>query len=147
MKRSPQQPSGIDDYISGSPENVRGVLEQVRAAIRKAAPDATETIKCGIPTFVLGENLVHFAAFKKHIGFYPTPSAIAAFQDQLSGCVKRIPNNFQIDFEVSVRHTIAHTARLLPRSLGGRQSQIPYNHKYAGCYLADDNQIQNDRSQ
>jgi uncharacterized protein YdhG (YjbR/CyaY superfamily) len=85
MKKSQSQPSGIDDYISGSPEAVRGVLERVRAAIRKAAPDATETIKYGIPTFVLGENLVHFAAFKKHIGFYPTPSAIVAFRDHLSG--------------------------------------------------------------
>jgi uncharacterized protein YdhG (YjbR/CyaY superfamily) len=56
----------------------------VRATIRKAAPEATETIKYGIPTFVLEENLVHFAAFKKHIGFYPTPSAMAAFRDQLS---------------------------------------------------------------
>jgi uncharacterized protein YdhG (YjbR/CyaY superfamily) len=52
--------------------------------IRKAAPGATEAIKYGIPTFVLGENLVHFAAFKKHIGFYPTPSAITAFRDKLS---------------------------------------------------------------
>ena len=77
-------PVGIDDYISGCPEAVRGTLERVRATIRKAAPGATETIKYGIPTFVLGENLVHFAAFKKHIGFYPTPSAIAAFRDQLS---------------------------------------------------------------
>ena len=85
MKKSQSQPSGIDDYISGSPEAVRGVLERVRATIRKAAPDATEPIKYGIPTFVLGENLVHFAAFKKHIGFYPTPSAIVAFRDQLSG--------------------------------------------------------------
>jgi uncharacterized protein YdhG (YjbR/CyaY superfamily) len=84
MKKSQSQPSGIDDYISGSPEAVRGVLERVRATIRKAAPAATETIKYGIPTFVLGENLVHFATLKKHIGFYPTPSAIAAFRDQLS---------------------------------------------------------------
>jgi uncharacterized protein YdhG (YjbR/CyaY superfamily) len=84
MKTPLSQPSRIEDYISGSPEAVRGVLEGVRAAIRKAAPDATETIKFGIPTFVLGENLVHFAAFKKHIGFYPTPSAIVAFRDQWS---------------------------------------------------------------
>lgn len=84
MKKSESQPSAIDDHISGSPEGVREVLEQIRATIRKAAPEARETIKYGIPTFVLGENLVHFAAFKKHIGFYPTPSAIEAFRDQLS---------------------------------------------------------------
>lgn len=84
MKKSGSPPSVIDDYISASPEDIRGVLERVRAAIRNAAPDATETIRYGIPTFVLGENLVHFAAFTKHIGFYPTPSAIVAFRDQLS---------------------------------------------------------------
>jgi uncharacterized protein YdhG (YjbR/CyaY superfamily) len=84
MKKLQAQPSALDDYISGSPETVRGVLRQVRATIRKAAPEAAETIKYGIPTFVLGENLVHFAAFKKHIGFYPTPPAIAAFREQLS---------------------------------------------------------------
>lgn len=84
MNKSESQPSAIDDYISGSPEGVREALEQIRATIRKAAPEAIETIKYGIPTFVLGENLVHFAAFKKHIGFYPTPSAIEAFRDQLS---------------------------------------------------------------
>jgi len=83
-KASQLQPSGIDDYVSGSPEAVRGVLESVRVTIRKAAPEATETIKYGVPTFVLGENLVHFAAFKNHIGFFPTPTAIAAFRDQLS---------------------------------------------------------------
>jgi uncharacterized protein YdhG (YjbR/CyaY superfamily) len=84
MKKLQAQPSALDDYISGSPATVRGVLQHVRATIRKAAPEAAETIKYGIPTFVLGENLVHFAAFKKHIGFYPTPSAIAAFREQLS---------------------------------------------------------------
>ena len=84
MKKLQSQPSALDDYISGSPEPVRGVLQQVRTTIRKAAPEAAETIKYGIPTFVLGENLVHFAAFKKHIGFYPTPPAIAAFREQLS---------------------------------------------------------------
>lgn len=77
MKKPQPQLSTIDDYISGNPEAVRNVLERVRATIRRAAPEATETIKYGIPTFVLGENLVHFAAFDKHIGFYPTPSAIA----------------------------------------------------------------------
>ena len=52
--------------------------------IRRAAPDAVETIKYGIPTFVQGENLVHFAGYKHHIGFYPTSSGIAAFDDKLS---------------------------------------------------------------
>jgi len=74
----------IDDYIATFPRDVQASLKQVRTTIRKAAPDAEETIKYGIPTFVLNGNLVHFAAFKNHIGFYPTPSGIDAFKRELS---------------------------------------------------------------
>lgn len=77
--------TGIDDYIAGFPAPVRDILAQVRAVIRRVAPDAQETIKYRIPTFVLGENLVHFAAYKRHIGLYPTPSGIEAFKDELMG--------------------------------------------------------------
>ena len=83
MKKARRKPGSIDEYIGASPESVRGVLEQVRATIRKAAPEATETISYGIPTYFLNGNLVHFAGFGKHVGFYPTPSAISAFQKQL----------------------------------------------------------------
>ncbi len=61
------------------------MLQQLRATVQKSAPDATETIKYGIPTFVLHENLVHFAAFARHIGFYPSPSGIAEFKNELAG--------------------------------------------------------------
>ena len=61
------------------------MLQQLRATVQKSAPDATETIKYGIPTFVLHENLVHFAACARHIGFYPSPSGIAAFKKELAG--------------------------------------------------------------
>lgn len=74
----------IDEYIAGFPLEVQVVLEQIRATIRAAAPDATEAIKYGMPTFVQHGNLVHFAAFKNHIGFYPVPSGIAAFKAELS---------------------------------------------------------------
>ena len=84
MKSLQAQPKDIDRYISGCPEDVRGLLIQLRDSIRKAAPGAIQTIKYGMPTFVSGENLVHFAACKKHIGFYPTPSAIVAFRESLS---------------------------------------------------------------
>ena len=77
-------PSTIDQYIAGFPPDVQHQLEQIRGAIREAAPDAEETIKYRMPTFVLHGNLVHFAAFTKHIGFYPAPSGIAAFQDEIS---------------------------------------------------------------
>ena len=74
----------IDAYIATFPEGIQALLQQVRATIQQAAPEATETISYAIPTFVLHGNLVHFAAFKKHIGFYPTPSGIAEFDQELS---------------------------------------------------------------
>jgi uncharacterized protein YdhG (YjbR/CyaY superfamily) len=74
----------IDGYIANAPETVRELLEEVRAAIRKAAPDAEETIKYGIPTFTLNGNLVHFGAFKNHIGFYPAPQGLEEFKKELS---------------------------------------------------------------
>ncbi|EMM77613.1 PF08818 domain protein [Leptospira santarosai str. 2000030832] len=73
----------IDDYISRFPEDVRKILEELRSAIRKAAPKAEEKISYQIPTFVFGGNLVYFAAYKKHIGFYPTSSGISAFRKEL----------------------------------------------------------------
>lgn len=84
MKRAPESPRSIDEYIAAVPPDVRPILEAVRATIRKAAPDAEEAIKYGIPTFVLHGNLVHFAAYKSHIGFYPTASGIAEFKDELA---------------------------------------------------------------
>ncbi|SDF98564.1 iron chaperone [Chitinophaga filiformis] len=74
----------IDTYIAEFPEDVQARLQEVRATIRKAAPEATEAIKYAIPTFVLKGNLVHFAAFKSHIGFYPAPTGIKAFEKELS---------------------------------------------------------------
>ena len=76
--------NGIDDYISTFPPDVQKILQKVRATIRKAAPGAAEAIKYGVPTFTLNGNLVHFAAFKNHIGFYPAPSAITKFADELA---------------------------------------------------------------
>ncbi|MDD1700907.1 MAG: DUF1801 domain-containing protein [Methanoregula sp.] len=74
----------MDEYIAEFPKNVRDVLEELRGVIRESAPQAEEAISYGIPTFKLNGNLVHFAAFKNHIGFYPTPSAIDAFNKELS---------------------------------------------------------------
>jgi len=84
MKAAKVPPKNIDEYIAGFPPDVQQVLEQIRATIREAAPAAEEAIKYQIPTFVLNENLVHFAAFKSHVGFYPTPSGIEKFKDELS---------------------------------------------------------------
>jgi uncharacterized protein YdhG (YjbR/CyaY superfamily) len=74
----------IDEYIRSFPPVVREILEEIRKTIHEAAPGAEEAMRYGIPTFILDENLVHFAAFKRHIGFYPTPSAIRAFREELS---------------------------------------------------------------
>lgn len=74
----------VDNYINGFPEDIQKILRQVRETIRNAAPDATETISYAMPTFVLNGNLVHFAAYKNHIGFYPVPSGIEAFKEELS---------------------------------------------------------------
>ena len=77
--------STIDEYISNSPAEVREILEKIRAVIHEAAPLAEEAIRYGMPTFRLrGRNLVYFAAFQHHIGFYPIPSGIEAFKEELS---------------------------------------------------------------
>ncbi len=76
--------NNIDDYIDGFPRETQLILEKLRLTIRKAAPEAKETINYGIPTFTLKGNLVHFAGFKNHVGFYPTPSGIEAFKKELS---------------------------------------------------------------
>ena len=76
----------IDEYIRSFPSSTRRLLRQIRLAIREAAPEAAEAISYGIPTFKLrGKNLVHFAGYEHHIGFYPGSAIIAKHKDQLSG--------------------------------------------------------------
>ncbi len=84
MKSEKTAPATIDEYIAGFPPDVQAILQRIRATIREAAPDATEAIKYQMPTFVLNGNLVHFGAFKSHIGFYPVPSGIEKFKKELS---------------------------------------------------------------
>jgi len=74
----------IDAYIETCPETVRNKLQELRATIKASAPDATEKISYQIPTFYLKGNLVHFAAFKDHISFFPTSSGREAFKQELS---------------------------------------------------------------
>ncbi len=76
--------TSIDEYIATFPKETQRILEEIRATIRAAAPDAEEKISYQIPTFALKGNLVHFAAFKDHIGFYPTSSGIRAFKKELA---------------------------------------------------------------
>jgi uncharacterized protein YdhG (YjbR/CyaY superfamily) len=74
----------IDEYILKFSPEVQEILNTIRTVIKEAAPDAVEKISYQMPTFALHGNLVHFAAFKNHIGFYPAPSGIEAFKEELS---------------------------------------------------------------
>jgi len=85
MKKTKAIHQNIDSYIADFPGDIQVKLEKLRACIRKAAPNAEEAIKYQIPSFVLNGNLVHFAAYKHHIGFYPASSGIRNFKDELSG--------------------------------------------------------------
>lgn len=76
--------TSIDEYISTFPEDVQKILEKIRATIKAAAPEADEKISYQMPTFFLKGNLIHFAAFKNHIGLYPTPSGTQAFKDEIA---------------------------------------------------------------
>ena len=77
-------PKSIDEYFVSFPTEIQKLLQQVRTTIKKAAPDAEEAIKYAMPAFVYKGNLVFFAAYKNHIGFYPTPSGIIAFKKDLA---------------------------------------------------------------
>jgi len=79
-----KQPETIDEYIETFPKDVQIILQKMRQTVRKVAPEAEETISYQIPTFKLNGNLVHFAAFKDHISFFPTSSARVAFKKELS---------------------------------------------------------------
>jgi uncharacterized protein YdhG (YjbR/CyaY superfamily) len=85
MERSDAACDSIDEYISQFPGEVQERLRELRRVIRAAAPDAEEKLSYRMPAFVLHGNLVYFAAFKNHIGFYPTSSGIEAFKAELAG--------------------------------------------------------------
>jgi uncharacterized protein YdhG (YjbR/CyaY superfamily) len=84
MPTQKTKPQNIDEYIESFPKDTQTILQELRSVIRKAAPGAEEIINYGVPTFTLDGNLVHFAAYKNHIGFYPTPGGIEAFKKELS---------------------------------------------------------------
>jgi len=74
----------IEEYIAQAPEEHREVLRRVRETILAAAPDCTEKISWDMPTFWQGENLIHFAAFKNHLGLYPGEDGVKAFSERLA---------------------------------------------------------------
>lgn len=79
-----KKPETVEEYIAGFDKPTQAILEQVRATIKKAAPTATEAIKYAMPAFVLNGNLVFYAAYKNHIGFYATPTGHDEFKDELA---------------------------------------------------------------
>ncbi len=100
-----EKPITIDEYIVAQPADVQEILQKVREVIGTAVPTATETINYGMPTFKLEGNMVHFAAAKSHLGFYPAPSGITAFEAELAayksskGAVQ-FPYNQPIPYEL-----------------------------------------------
>lgn len=118
MKEHPTKTTEIDVYIAGFPKDVQAILNKVRATIREAAPEAQETINYQIPTFTLQGNLVHFAGYKKHIGFYPAPSGITAFEDELTGYKKakgsvQFPLDQPVPYDLIRRITLFRVAENL----------------------------------
>lgn len=78
------KPTTIDEYIAAFPQDIQQILQQVRATIKEAAPEAKETISYAMPAFTFHGNLIYFAGYKNHIGLYPTPAGIDEFKDDLS---------------------------------------------------------------
>lgn len=105
MKADKVSPNTIDEYIAGFPEEVQEILQKMRGIVKSVAPGAEEAIKYQIPTFVLHGNLVHFAAFQKHIGFYPTPSGIEQFKDALSS-YKNAKGSVQFPLDSPIPYTL-----------------------------------------
>ncbi|MEH7384661.1 DUF1801 domain-containing protein [Bacillus sp. JJ1521] len=85
MEQQTTIPKSIDEYILQYPQEIQEILKTIRQVIKELVPNAEEKISYGMPTFALNGNLVHFAAFKNHIGFYPTSSGINTFKQELSG--------------------------------------------------------------
>jgi len=98
MEARTEKPADIEAYIAGFPPEVQALLREMRRVIAAAAPMATEKISYGIPTFHWKENLVHFAGYRRHVGFYPTGTGMEAFQDRFVGLkTSRGAVQFQLD--------------------------------------------------
>lgn len=85
MNSHKSKPKTVEEYIARAPKDARSKLRSIRACVRKAAPQATESLKWGLPAFSHQRILLTYAAFRHHIGFYPTPSAVRVFKEDLAG--------------------------------------------------------------
>lgn len=129
MKPTSTAPATIDDYIAGFPSEIQDILQQVRATIRAAAPAATEKISYQMPTFFLHGNLVHFAAFKRHLGFYPVPSGIEAFKAELAAYTTakgsvQFPFDRPIPYELIARITAFRVKEKMAKAAAGPKKKL-----------------------
>lgn len=128
MEANPSPPKNIDEYIASFPRDIQEILEKIRTTIREAAPTATEKISYQLPTFALNGNLVHFGAFKKHVGFYPASAGIAEFRTELSayehskGTVK-FPLDKPIPYDLISRIVAFRVQENLKRAEAKRQNK------------------------
>jgi len=122
----------IDEYISQFSPDIQELLQKLRDIIKESAPDAEEKISYQMPTFALYGNLVHFAAFKNHIGFYPAPSGISAFKDELSE-YKTAKRSVQFPFEKPipyelvekiVKYRVAENVKLKEEKLKNQNTMV-----------------------
>ncbi|MET0244130.1 MAG: DUF1801 domain-containing protein [Flavitalea sp.] len=111
----------IDEYIAGFPSDVQKKLNELRATIAKAAPKATEAIKYAMPTFIQDGNLVHFAGYKNHIGFYPAPSGITNFEKELRPYVT---SKGAIQFRMDQKIPLALVTRIVKFRIKDNQDQM-----------------------
>jgi uncharacterized protein YdhG (YjbR/CyaY superfamily) len=125
MATARAKPKNIDEYIAAFPPEVQAILERIRLTARKAAPAAQETISYGMPAFTLGGALVYFAAFKKHIGFYPPvrddrklEKAIAAYAGEKGSL--RFPLDRAIPYGLIERIVKLRVKQMLEKSAGSR---------------------------
>jgi uncharacterized protein YdhG (YjbR/CyaY superfamily) len=138
--------STIDQYIVGFPAETQGLLRQMRQLIHAAAPAATEAMKYRIPTFVLNGNLVHFAAFERHLGFYPTPSAMMHFQRQLAGYVTakgsvQFPLDRPIPWDLIREMVLFRVAEASGRTKGKTQSASGGQRKQSAAAPPEDSTV------
>ena len=117
MQTNPTPPVTIDEYIAQFPEEIQQILQQVRAVIHAAVPQATEKISYAMPTFSLGGNLIHFAAFKGHIGVYPSGSELGALKEEVaryraSKGTLQFPLGEPIPYDLIGRVALARAAEL-----------------------------------
>jgi uncharacterized protein YdhG (YjbR/CyaY superfamily) len=127
----------IDQYIETFPEDIQDILQKIRQTIQRAAAEATEAISYQMPTFKLNGNLVHFAAFKNHIGFYPIPSGIEAFKDELLPYIAgkgsiRFPLDKPIPYDLVKRIVEFRVKENLAKKADNSWKTCSRGHRYQG---------------